>query len=235
MNKQTREIIKIVVGILLGTVAVMSAIGFMLSLALHPLIIPILMMLFMVCLVIAMVMMGYKGIIVAIASFVFGWFGFNAYYHHACGPNSSDVKVMKPMAEKISAYIVKNGIPESLKDIPDLPYGLEGCEREVKYSKFNSNELIDEKVDSKEKADFYNMNEDCNFSYKKRIYSIELDKGWSRNIEDISRGSVDIGNKQSHTWASLGFDLNSIGEVKIRYGFSFASSKTDGICKSWRQ
>ena len=44
-----------------------------------------------------------------------------------CGPNMSDVKVMKPMAQKISDYIVKNGIPESLKDIPDLPYGLEGC------------------------------------------------------------------------------------------------------------
>jgi hypothetical protein len=46
-----------------------------------------------------------------------------------CGPNSSDVKVMKPMAEKISDYIVKNGIPESLEDIPDLPYGLEGCSK----------------------------------------------------------------------------------------------------------
>ena len=48
----------------------------------------------------------------------------------SCGPNSADVKVMKPMAEKISEYIVKHGIPKSLKDIPDLPYGLEGCEYE---------------------------------------------------------------------------------------------------------
>ena len=55
--------------------------------------------------------------------------GFNALYRHLCGPNSADVKVMKPMAEKISAYIIKNGIPKSLKDIPDLPYGLVGCKK----------------------------------------------------------------------------------------------------------
>ena len=46
-----------------------------------------------------------------------------------CGPNMSDVGVMKPMAQKISDYIVKNGIPESLKDIPDLPYGLVECNK----------------------------------------------------------------------------------------------------------
>jgi hypothetical protein len=49
-----------------------------------------------------------------------------------CGPNSSDVKVMKPMAEKISDYIVKNGIPESLEDIPNLPYELKDCKKIVK-------------------------------------------------------------------------------------------------------
>lgn len=42
-----------------------------------------------------------------------------------CGPNSKDVAIMRPMAEKISEYIVANGIPTSLKDIPGLPYGLE--------------------------------------------------------------------------------------------------------------
>ena len=46
-----------------------------------------------------------------------------------CGPDMSDVRVMKPMAQKISDYIVTHGIPKSLKDIPDLPYGLEGCNK----------------------------------------------------------------------------------------------------------
>jgi len=44
-----------------------------------------------------------------------------------CGPSLIDTYRMKPMAEAISNYIVKNGIPKSLKDIPDLPYELEGC------------------------------------------------------------------------------------------------------------
>jgi hypothetical protein len=43
-----------------------------------------------------------------------------------CGPNQSDVRVMKPMAEAISHYISKNGIPDSLEDIPNLPYKLSG-------------------------------------------------------------------------------------------------------------
>jgi hypothetical protein len=42
-----------------------------------------------------------------------------------CGASLKDVSVMKPMAEAISNYIVKNGIPKSLEDIPDLPYELE--------------------------------------------------------------------------------------------------------------
>ncbi len=58
--------------------------------------------------------------------------GYILYTNHACGPDSGDVKVMKPMAQAISEYIVKHGIPKSLKDIPDLPYELEECKREQK-------------------------------------------------------------------------------------------------------
>jgi len=54
--------------------------------------------------------------------------GFYTYAKMTCGPNYFDVRVMKPMAEKISDYIVKNGIPKSLKDIPNLPYELERCQ-----------------------------------------------------------------------------------------------------------
>jgi len=55
---------------------------------------------------------------------------YHLYVSYSCGANSADVKVMKPMAEAVSSYIIKNGIPKSLEDIPNLPYELEGCERE---------------------------------------------------------------------------------------------------------
>jgi len=45
----------------------------------------------------------------------------------SCSPNSHDVKVMKPQAKAITDYIVKNGMPKSLKNIPELPYGLMEC------------------------------------------------------------------------------------------------------------
>jgi len=66
---------------------------------------------------------GIKGVGASILVFIVSLVGFNYFYNYTCGPSSADVKVMKPMAQKISDYIVKNGIPESLKDIPDLPYG----------------------------------------------------------------------------------------------------------------
>jgi len=160
---------------------------------------------------------------------------YHLYVSTTCGPNRADVKVMKPMAEKISEYIVKNGIPESLQDIPNLPYGLEGCERKVEYSKFNSHELITEKVDSKEKADFYHISEKCNFVYKSTLYYIELDEGISKEIKNGGGGSIDIGNKTSHTWASLSFDLNSTGNIIMKHDFSFVNSKNTGICNPMRQ
>ena len=48
-----------------------------------------------------------------------------------CGPNKLDVRKMKPMAEKVSQYIITNGSPESLKNIPDLPYELVECRKTI--------------------------------------------------------------------------------------------------------
>ena len=53
--------------------------------------------------------------------------GYYLYVTYTCGPNRADVKVMKPQAEAITAYILKDGIPETLADIPNLSYQWGQC------------------------------------------------------------------------------------------------------------
>ena len=212
--KQQKEIIKIAAGILAGTVAVMIAIGVMLNMVLHPfIIILVLIVLFGIAAIVAGVMMEFKGIIMVVASFVFGWFGFNAYYHHACGPNRSDVKVMKPMAEAISNYIVKHGIPESLKNIPDLPYRLEGCER-------------DKEFDYQENCKFKNKTIELYFRHGK--YTID-----NKVYEEADLEMRHVVNNTTETGLLMGFEKKK-GIFTLK-GKKIYSGKTSGICKPWRQ
>ncbi len=57
--------------------------------------------------------------------------GYHLLISQKCGPNSADVKAMKPQAEVITNYILKHGIPKSIAEIPNLPYPLDRCEREL--------------------------------------------------------------------------------------------------------
>ena len=226
MKQQATETIKIVVGILICTVAVMSIIGFMLNMVLHPFIIILaLIVLFVAGVIIAGVTMGYKGIIMVVSSFIFGWFGFDAYYEHTCGPNSSDVKVMKPMAEKISEYIVKNGIPESLKDIPDLPYELKKCKKEITYGDENDvpRKYITATSKSKE------INEVCHYK------NIIINLGFAKYIKPKDtkwNGSLSM-NSDVDTTLLVYIEQNKNKNFYFRE-MSFYG-KTDGICQSWKQ
>ena len=47
-----------------------------------------------------------------------------------CGPNEKEVELMKPQAEAISKYILENGLPKSMLEIPNVPYEWDRCERE---------------------------------------------------------------------------------------------------------
>ena len=98
MKQQTKETLKIVIGILIGMAVVMGVMGFMLNMLLHIFVIPVLVGLFIASGGLLIAFMGRKGIVVVVGSFIFGLWGFNTYYHYACGPNRADVKVMKPMA-----------------------------------------------------------------------------------------------------------------------------------------
>ena len=46
-----------------------------------------------------------------------------------CGPDKSIQKVTDPMATAILEYINTHGRPESLADIPNLPYKVEECKK----------------------------------------------------------------------------------------------------------
>jgi hypothetical protein len=235
MKKQTITTPKIAIGILIGTALIMGMIGFMLNMVLHPvLIILVLMVLFILSMAIVSANFGARYIPAVIATFVLGWFGFNAYYKHACGPNSADVKVMKPMAQAISDYIIKHGVPESLKDIPDLPYGLVGCERVVYYSQFDNKIYEYIKVKEREKATTESVREQCNFIANKRDYYFKYRSLF--DLENNTKGvTIEIGNNDSLTWTLFHFKTN---ENNITTGDSMANfkcSKDTGICNPMRQ
>ena len=49
--------------------------------------------------------------------------------HRDCSPNKEDLAIMTPMAEAISNYIIKNGIPNSMRSISNLPYKFTICRK----------------------------------------------------------------------------------------------------------
>jgi hypothetical protein len=138
-----------------------------------------------------------KGVGVSILVFIVSLVMFNAYYNFTCGPNYFDVRVMKPMAEKISDYIVKNGIPKSLKDIPDLPYGLEGCKGEQNYYKFDNKEFAYIEVFLKEDAESNLRDEACHFANKGRFYTLKLDKNYVFGVGGDLRIEVESENSET--------------------------------------
>ncbi|MEJ2526968.1 MAG: hypothetical protein P8Y49_02560 [Sulfurovaceae bacterium] len=86
---------------------------------------------------------GWKRILVTFVGFVVVIGLFNSYVMKTCLPNAKDVEIMTPQAEVITNYILKNGIPKSLAEIPDLPYRLVDCkwtEKNVEWCYFDVDE-----------------------------------------------------------------------------------------------
>ena len=122
--------------------------------------------------------------------------GFYTYAKYTCGPNRADVKVMKPMAEKISEYIVKNGIPESLKDIPDLPYGLVRCEKHQK----NLEKCIFYKNNTEYESEIYILGDVYIEIYSKQTKTglrYELTKNSSTKNWLINKSNIAFSSKNS--------------------------------------
>ena len=226
MKKKIIESIKIVVGTILGTGIVMYSMWFMLDMVLHPfMIILLLIVLFVVGIIISGVTMGYKGIIVVLGSFIFGLWGFSRYYNYTCNPNQADVEVMRPMAEKISDYIVKNGIPRSLKDIPDLPYKLKECKKEITYRDENDQRMkyIPETLKREEKMEICTFkNITIRFRLDKNLK--EKDAKWDGSLRMRSSSDTALYNS-----------IEQNQENKFIFNNIRFSGKKSGMCKAWRQ
>jgi len=150
-----------------------------------------------------------------------------------CGPDSADVKVMKPMAEKISEYIVKNGIPKSLKNIPDLPYELEGCKGKQTYYKFDNKAFTNIEVSLKKDAEFKVIDETCYFANKAKHYYIELNEDYT--FRDSGSLIIKIKNDNSGTGIQYFFKIDQKDNVYIERKGNPYGSKTSGICFQLRQ
>jgi len=140
--------------------------------------------------------------------------GYLLYVRLACGPDPRDVKVMKPMAEAISEYIVKHGVPKSLEDIPGLPYRLEGCETKMELGSRKETCALQYKP---RKIDIY-------FTYSKPIVD-------GKEYEDVF---LKMRNSNSETGSIVELHKGNNGFKLVRK-IKYYSGKTSGICNPMRQ
>jgi len=151
----------------------------------------------------------------------------------SCGSDGADVKVIKPMAEKISEYIVKNGIPESLKDIPGLPDELEGCVRESYYDKFDKKTLNYIKIPSKEGADTKVIIQKCYFNHQSKKYTLSINGNYE--FDYGGKFIMDIKNYTSETGIQYFFKLDAKGQIYLERKGNPYSSKINGWCTQMKQ
>lgn len=145
-----------------------------------------------------------------------------------CRPSYSVVKTATPMVEKMADYIVKQGMPESLDDIPDLPYKLEDCKKNIKYRKMGI-PVVD--VDSKEKSDFSISTESCHFSVNGKFYDINF--WFNKDYKDTknTNGNIDIHSDKT----SVGIDFNMIDGKLVHDSVGTGFDNRFGFCRQFRQ
>jgi len=126
-----------------------------------------------------------------------------------CSPNSRDVEIMKPQAEVITQYILKNGLPNSMKEISNLPYKWDRCEKESKNVEYC----------------YFNINQN---KYRTRLYSLS-----GNNSTSIS---IKIYHNQTETGIYINIEQpeNNISKFEVINRFVPYSTKNDGICSTYK-
>jgi hypothetical protein len=206
---------------------------------------------------------GKKRILKALAVFLVIIGVFFLYAEKTCGPDSADVKAMKPQGEVITNYILQNGIPESMSDIPNLLYKLEGCERKLMYKKYRKvgyieeyfeeesidgakGEVLEEKCLFKQKGKNFDVYIRFSVKYKddfiveNNISNINI---YDNNIIRIGYGKLSLFSKESETGISYNYKFDSNGQIwvyeyfgiKERINPKIFSRKNDGLCNPMRQ
>ena len=151
--------------------------------------------------------------------------GFYILTQLCCAPNPFDMYKMTPMAEKISTYIEQNGIPKSLKDIPDLPYELKECKKEITYG--DENDIP--RTYKTEKSRWVDIEERCHFK------NITLHFGLGKSLKFKKDKWVGTLSMNSSHNTVLGMDTNEHNNSKFYFDEMGFQGKTSGICNSLKQ
>ena len=133
-----------------------------------------------------------------------------------CGPDKSIQKVTDPMATAILEYINTHGKPESLADIPNLPYKVEGCKKLAGEDK----EVIEET---------------CYFLYKEHKYSVHIATVLriKENSISLRRIYLDIFYIDKNTKIRYYFTLSDINHKTIRLEKKYINPiRRNGFCKN---
>ncbi len=133
----------------------------------------------------------------------------------ACGPNWLDVWMFKPISKEIKNYIIKKGVPNSLKEIHNFPYPLKGCKIERIKSAYDI------------------KNEKCLFFKDNKAYYISSEYYYDTDEKKESY-YVSIENPRSKTVGNFGFLYDSDKKV-ISEDIHFTTTGISTFCSSLKQ
>ena len=148
-----------------------------------------------------------------------------------CGPNYFVVKTAKPVAEKIADYIVKNGIPERLDKIPDLPYKVINCKRTSLFTK--EVDLKEINVANQKEAEWKEVNESCALDTPDNYY-YKISFWFAINYKFPKRSSGRLEIESSNTVVTVSFKKDDNNNI-IHDAIGTANINTNGICRSFKQ
>jgi len=154
--------------------------------------------------------------------------GLTLFRTFACGHNKHDVNIMKPQANAIIDYIVKNGIPKSMGDISTIPYELMQCKKEIQYKARHY-----EPLKSKEGAEYAEIDEQCIFFNRKNSYIVRLRFHQYYNSISSVDGYINIENINSKTSINYDIDSDEFGIIKRNKEPDIRSGNHSGICASF--